>query len=208
MFVSAGQKKKRRKSRWSAGIYAKKKASYSPHASRDDAHLVSDEEEEDGEDEEEVEKGGGTEEDEGSREREHQMVVDVETKQTTDSQTQHNKENTDKSVTEQQSKEDKVTDKGNENSETISVNVNQESHAEMEEETEDPSNTEKGDKSKSCELTETENRVVTVGEAEHNSPTEPVEVDATQTSSDTSGTVKEDRGTGWMFLLSDSSLFL
>uniref|UniRef100_A0AAQ5Y498 ATPase family AAA domain-containing protein 2 n=1 Tax=Amphiprion ocellaris TaxID=80972 RepID=A0AAQ5Y498_AMPOC len=51
------QKKKRRKNRWSNGYLAKKKSS-SPHVSRDDAQLGSDEDEEDGDDEDEAEKGG------------------------------------------------------------------------------------------------------------------------------------------------------
>ncbi|XP_038567961.1 ATPase family AAA domain-containing protein 2-like isoform X2 [Micropterus salmoides] len=75
------QKKKRRKSRWSAGVFAKKKSSSSPHTSRDDAHLGSDEEEEDGDDEEEEEvgKGGGGAECDGRTEgEEDQMTVDVE----------------------------------------------------------------------------------------------------------------------------------
>uniref|UniRef100_A0A8C3AD16 ATPase family AAA domain-containing protein 2 n=1 Tax=Cyclopterus lumpus TaxID=8103 RepID=A0A8C3AD16_CYCLU len=64
------QRKKRRKSRWSAGLYSKKKASCSPHMSRD---------EEDGDDEEdEVEKGGGAEYDEGTGGEEDPMMVDVE----------------------------------------------------------------------------------------------------------------------------------
>ncbi|XP_053183237.1 ATPase family AAA domain-containing protein 2-like isoform X2 [Scomber japonicus] len=73
---TSAQKKKRRKSRWSAGIYAKRKSSSSPHVSRDDAQLDSDEDEEDGDDdEEEVEKGGAAEYDEGNGGEE---VVDLE----------------------------------------------------------------------------------------------------------------------------------
>ncbi|KAM3614165.1 uncharacterized protein V6R79_011028 [Siganus canaliculatus] len=74
------QKKKRRRSRWSTGVYAqhKRKYSTSPHTSRDDGQLGSDEEEEDGDDEEEAEKGGGIEVDEGTRaEEEEQTVGDV-----------------------------------------------------------------------------------------------------------------------------------
>ncbi|XP_056300292.1 ATPase family AAA domain-containing protein 2-like isoform X3 [Pseudoliparis swirei] len=55
---NTAHKKKRRKSRWSSGLYSKKKSSCSPHTSRDEAHLRSDEEDGDDE-EEEVEKGGG-----------------------------------------------------------------------------------------------------------------------------------------------------
>uniref|UniRef100_A0AAX7TW83 ATPase family AAA domain-containing protein 2 n=1 Tax=Astatotilapia calliptera TaxID=8154 RepID=A0AAX7TW83_ASTCA len=49
---NTAQKKKRRKSRWSTGYYAKKK-SISPHVSKNDDQLGSDEEEEDGDDEDE-----------------------------------------------------------------------------------------------------------------------------------------------------------
>uniref|UniRef100_A0A671W6U9 ATPase family AAA domain containing 2 n=1 Tax=Sparus aurata TaxID=8175 RepID=A0A671W6U9_SPAAU len=77
-FVPPAQRKKRRKSRWSAGLYARKRSSCSPHTSRDDGHLGSDEDEEDGDDEEEVEKAGGTECDEGTGGEEEQMVIDEE----------------------------------------------------------------------------------------------------------------------------------
>ncbi|XP_071326843.1 ATPase family AAA domain-containing protein 2-like isoform X2 [Trachinotus anak] len=73
---NTAHRKKRRKSRWSAGLYAKKKSS--PHVSRDDAQLGSDEDEEDGDDEEEAEKETGAERDEGTGGEEDQMVVDVE----------------------------------------------------------------------------------------------------------------------------------
>ncbi|XP_059195973.1 ATPase family AAA domain-containing protein 2-like isoform X2 [Centropristis striata] len=69
---NTAKKKRRRRSRWCSGVIAKRK-SYSPHTSRDDSHLGSDEEEEDGDDEEEVEKG-----DKGTGGEEDQMVVDVE----------------------------------------------------------------------------------------------------------------------------------
>uniref|UniRef100_A0A673A0L5 ATPase family AAA domain-containing protein 2 n=1 Tax=Sphaeramia orbicularis TaxID=375764 RepID=A0A673A0L5_9TELE len=49
-----GQKKKRRKSRWSSGIITKRKTTSCPHVSRDDAHS---EDEDDGDDEEEADKG-------------------------------------------------------------------------------------------------------------------------------------------------------
>lgn len=71
-FVSAGQKRKRRRSRWSSGIYVKKKHA-SPHTSREDAHLATDEEEED-ENDEDAEKGG----------REKQMAMDVKSGSTPD----------------------------------------------------------------------------------------------------------------------------
>lgn len=55
-FVLAGQKKRRRRNRWSSGICVKRKHA-SPHTSREDAHLATDEEEEDGDDED-AERGG------------------------------------------------------------------------------------------------------------------------------------------------------
>ncbi|XP_039974151.1 ATPase family AAA domain-containing protein 2-like isoform X2 [Xiphias gladius] len=75
---NTAQRKKRRKSRWSTGFYAKKRSSSSPHVSRDDAQLGSDEDEEDGDDEEEVEKEAGAEHDEVTGGDEDQMVADVE----------------------------------------------------------------------------------------------------------------------------------
>uniref|UniRef100_A0A3B4XMJ3 ATPase family AAA domain containing 2 n=1 Tax=Seriola lalandi dorsalis TaxID=1841481 RepID=A0A3B4XMJ3_SERLL len=74
-FVPPAHRKKRRKSRWSAGLLAKKKSSSSPHVSRE---LDSDEDEEDGDDEEEAEKETGAERDEGTGGEEDQMEVDVE----------------------------------------------------------------------------------------------------------------------------------
>ncbi|XP_029361077.1 ATPase family AAA domain-containing protein 2 isoform X2 [Echeneis naucrates] len=73
---TTAHRKKRRKSRWSTGFYAKKKSS--PHVSRDDAQLGSDEDEEDGDDEEEAEKETGAELDEGTGEEEDQIVVYIE----------------------------------------------------------------------------------------------------------------------------------
>uniref|UniRef100_A0A665T9P0 ATPase family AAA domain-containing protein 2 n=1 Tax=Echeneis naucrates TaxID=173247 RepID=A0A665T9P0_ECHNA len=73
---TSSHRKKRRKSRWSTGFYAKKKSS--PHVSRDDAQLGSDEDEEDGDDEEEAEKETGAELDEGTGEEEDQIVVYIE----------------------------------------------------------------------------------------------------------------------------------
>lgn len=51
----AGQKRKRRKSRWSSGIYVKRKHA-SAHTSREDSHLATDDEE--NVDDEDVERGG------------------------------------------------------------------------------------------------------------------------------------------------------
>lgn len=71
--VPPAQKKKRRKSRWSTGYIAKKKSS--PHVSKDDAQLGTDEDNEDGDDEDEVEKRGGTE---GNVTGDDHMVVEAE----------------------------------------------------------------------------------------------------------------------------------
>ncbi|KAM9353797.1 ATPase family AAA domain-containing protein 2 [Symphorus nematophorus] len=244
-----GQKKKRRKSRWSAGFYAKKKSSSSPHTSRDDAHLGSDEEDEDGDDEEEVEKGVGTECDEGTGGEEEQMMVDVEsepapaqegsseptekeqdiqeggeersqidedevilceTEQTeNDDQSQNNKEKVDETITDQPGLSDKnkvSTKAGNENSETILVNTNQDSHTETEGDTQGQSSTEEIGETKSQKLTETEtdkcqtddrNKVVTAEEAEENSAAEPMEVEATKTSTaDASEALRGEENTG------------
>uniref|UniRef100_A0AAX7VHS2 ATPase family AAA domain-containing protein 2 n=1 Tax=Astatotilapia calliptera TaxID=8154 RepID=A0AAX7VHS2_ASTCA len=75
-FFPPAQKKKRRKSRWSTGYYAKKK-SISPHVSKNDDQLGSDEEEEDGDDEDEVEKAG-EECDEGDGAEEDHTIADAE----------------------------------------------------------------------------------------------------------------------------------
>lgn len=124
-----------------------------------------------------------------------------------DYQTQNDKEKVDTSVTEQeQSDENKeLTKPVNENSETISVNTNQDSHTEMERDTWGQSNRGKSGKTNIWWLRETENnKVVTVEEAEQNSFTEPMEVEAKEmATTDTSDAVRgEDTGTGWMFLLS------
>lgn len=76
IFFPPAQKKKRRKSRWSTGYYAKKK-SISPHVSKNDDQLGSDEEEEDGDDEDEVEKAG-EERDEGDGAEEDHTIADAE----------------------------------------------------------------------------------------------------------------------------------
>ncbi|XP_068611101.1 ATPase family AAA domain-containing protein 2-like [Brachionichthys hirsutus] len=75
---NTAQKKKRRKSRWSTGSYAKKKSTGFLHASRDDVHVGSDEEDGDDDDEEEVEKAGGREGDGSRRKEEQVLLVDAE----------------------------------------------------------------------------------------------------------------------------------
>ncbi|XP_051263560.1 ATPase family AAA domain-containing protein 2 isoform X2 [Dicentrarchus labrax] len=231
MLRNTAQKKKRRKSRWSTGFYAKRKSSSSPHTSRDDTHLGSDEEEEDGDDEEEVEKGAGADCNEETGGEEEQMVVDVESgpapaqegreemsqaaEDRDGDQIQKDKEDVNKAVSDQpgQSEENNkaLTGKaGNENSETISVNTNQNSHTETEGDTQGQSNTEENE-TNSQKLTETEtnkcqtaieaddrnNKVVTVEEAEQNGPAEQMEVEATQISTaDASEAVRGEEDTG------------
>lgn len=70
---SSGQKKKRRRSRWASGFIAKKKASSSPHVSKNDAQ--SEDEEEDGEDEDEAEKGGDEGQEKGPSEQQQEQTV-------------------------------------------------------------------------------------------------------------------------------------
>ncbi|KAM6994457.1 ATPase family AAA domain-containing protein 2 [Tautogolabrus adspersus] len=177
------QKKKRRRSRWSSGVYAKKKSSSSPHTSREDAHMGSDDEEEDGDDEEEVEKGEGVEVKE--RDKEDQMVVDVEPrsapaqegseersqaaedgvsvcetgKSKNEDKMQDEREKEEETVTDQQRQpeENKVLKEAeNERSETISVNTNKDGHTEAEGDTQDQSITEQREETSSQKLTKAE----------------------------------------------------
>ncbi|XP_031731941.1 ATPase family AAA domain-containing protein 2 isoform X1 [Anarrhichthys ocellatus] len=229
------QKKKRRKSRWSTGLYPKKKSSCSPHMSRDEAHVGSDEEDGDDEDEE-VEQGGGAECDEGTGGEEDQMVVDIESgpspaqegsfgptvkerdsraaddmltqcdtgKAENDDQTQNEIERVDEVVTDQpgQSEENKMLTKArNDNGETISVNTNKDSHTETEQDTQGQSNTEESGETEKCptvtQADDRNNKVVTVEAAEQNSPAEPIEVEATDTSTtDVSAAIGGEEDTG------------
>ncbi|KAG8010266.1 ATPase family AAA domain-containing protein 2, partial [Nibea albiflora] len=90
-----------------------------------------------------------------------------------------------------------LTKAGNENSETISVNTNQDSHSETEADAKGQSNTEESGESESdkCQT------AIEPGDkdkvAEQNSPAEPMEVEATQTSStDVSEGVRGEEDTG------------
>lgn len=156
---------------------------------------------------------------EGREKRSHSAedkVILCETGKTeNDDETQNDKEKVDKAVTDQpgQSEENSkvLTKAGNENSQAISVKPNQDSHTETETDTQGQSNTEESGETKSQKLTETEtvtdvddgnSKVVTVEEAKQNSPTEPMEMEATQTSTtDASEAVRgeEDSGTGLIF---------
>ncbi|KAM6909707.1 ATPase family AAA domain-containing protein 2 [Xenentodon cancila] len=70
---NTAHRKKRRKSRWSTGYIAKKKSS--PHVSKDDSQLGSDEDDGEGDDEDEGEKRGGTE---GNITEDDQIVAEAE----------------------------------------------------------------------------------------------------------------------------------
>lgn len=135
-------------------------------------------------------------------------------KKENDDQTQNGKEKVDNAVTDQPGQ---LTQAGNENSETISVNTNQDSRIEVEGDTQGQSNTEESGKANSQKLTETRTdkcqtvaddrnkKLVTVEEAEENSPAEPMEVEATETSAtDVSAAFRgeEDTCTGLILTLS------
>lgn len=135
-------------------------------------------------------------------------------KKENDDQTQNGKEKVDNAVTDQPGQ---LTQAGNENSETISVNTNQDSRTEVEGDTQGQSNTEESGKANSQKLTETRTdkcqtvaddrnkKLVTVEEAEENSPAEPMEVEATETSAtDVSAAFRgeEDICTGLILTLS------
>ncbi|XP_035862222.1 ATPase family AAA domain-containing protein 2 isoform X3 [Sander lucioperca] len=154
------------------------------------------------------------EREEGSQAAEDKLILCETGTPESDDQTQNEIEKVEKAVTDQpeQSEEIKVLTKaGNENSETISVNTKEDSHTETEGDTQGQSNTEESSEATSQKLvaeTETEkcktviqadrnNKVVTIDEAEQNSPAEAMEVEATDTTTtDTSAAVRgEDTGT-------------
>lgn len=142
LFVSAGQKRRRRKSRWSSGICVKRKQT-SLHTSREDAQLATEEEEEGG-DEEEADRGR----------KEEQMAMDVESgstpteggrvgqnnhaaqddvgvcergKRENDPQVQNSRGDQDTAITKNQTEERKKEQPGagNENGEAVSVDDDQ-----------------------------------------------------------------------------------
>nr|XP_020452864.1 ATPase family AAA domain-containing protein 2 isoform X2 [Monopterus albus] len=230
---STAQKKKRRKSRWSAGLLAKRKSS-SPHVSRDDAQLGSDED--DGDDEEEVEKDEGAERDEGTGgEEEHVESGPAEAQERSigpRTRQQDSPEDEEESYAAEDKvnlcrsqaleKDQKITDQseanktvsikeGDENSGTILVNKDR--HTETEGDALGQSNTADRGETSCQKLIETEtevcqavrmaddrNEVATIDEAELNSHAEPVEMEATETSTaDASAAVRgeEDVNTEW-----------
>ncbi|KAG7229369.1 hypothetical protein INR49_012886 [Caranx melampygus] len=246
-------RKKRRKSRWSTGLLAKKKSSSSLNVCRDDAQLGSDEDEEDGDDEEEAEKETVAERDEGTGGEEDSMVIDVEegpaetekggsgptvrkqdsqkeegTEQgsqaaedkavlcengetETDNHMQKEAENEDKSVTYKAgNSEENNTAKamgGDENSESILENTNKDSCTDKVGDTQRQTSTVESGETK---LTETDsekcqtgrladdrnNKVATAEDAELKSHAEPMEVEATETSTtDASAAVRGEEDT-------------
>ncbi|XP_070821724.1 ATPase family AAA domain-containing protein 2-like isoform X1 [Chaetodon trifascialis] len=158
----------------------------------------------------EMEQGSQEEREERSQPAEDKLILCETGTTENDHQTQNDKDKVEKAVTDQpgQSVENsKVFAKaGNENSETISVTPNQDSHTETETDTQGQSNTEQSDETESQKLTETETvteaddrnkKVVTVEEAKQNSPAEPVEVETMQISTiDASEAVRGEEDTG------------
>lgn len=141
----------------------------------------------------------------------------------TDKRENVDKEKLDKAVKDQpelsEENNKELTKAGNEISETISVNTNQDSHTETKGDTQGQSNTEESGETNCQKLTETEtdkcqtvteagdgnNRVLNVEESAQNSPAEPMELEATETSTtDTPEAVKgeEDTSTGLILTLS------
>lgn len=204
----------------------------SPHVSRDDGQLGSDEEEEDGDDEEEIEKGGITECDGGNGGEEgDEMVIDVEfgsaeaaaqdfgpklkEKDSEEEQREERSQAAEESVendnqthnqTESVDRDKLVTEGGD----ITVVNTNKDSRIETEGDNQRQSNT------KECGETCSENEnghsvrqgddrfcKVAAGEEEQNSHAEAMEVEATSTT-DHCGAVRgdDDTGTGLTLLLS------
>ncbi|XP_028984073.1 ATPase family AAA domain-containing protein 2-like isoform X2 [Betta splendens] len=202
---NSAQKKKRRRSRWSTGLYAKKKSS--PHVSRDDSQIGSDEDEEDGDDEEEPEKEAEAQHTEGAGGQGDPMMVDVKVgpsaaqddnygptaKKHKDDEGRKEKQNVKRHL--QPSEESKALIMAG--SETISVNTKV-SHTETEGHTQDQSNmVDSGETSQTVSETETEKgqpisvsssgkKAATSQEAAAKNHAEPMEVEATETS--TTGT--------------------
>lgn len=142
-----------------------------------------------------------------------------------DNHTGNEKEKVDKAVTDEpgQSEENNkaMTGGRDENSEVISANTNKDSNTETEGNTQGQSSTAESGKTNDQKLTQTEmekcqtvrqaddrnNKLATAEEAELNSHAEPMEVEATETSTtDTSSAIRgeEDPNTGWILTLSHS----
>lgn len=115
---------------------------------------------------------------------EHEVVLCDTGKIENNYQAQNNKKKVDTSVTEQEQSNEKVLTKTvSENSETISMNTNQDSPREMDRDTLGQPNSGKNGKTSIWRLKEIENsiKVVTAEEAEKYSFTQPMEVEAKET---------------------------
>ncbi|XP_069393227.1 ATPase family AAA domain-containing protein 2 isoform X3 [Paralichthys olivaceus] len=239
---NTAQRKKRRRSRWSTGVYVKRKSS-SPHVSRDDIKLGSDEDEVDGDDEEEAEKEAGAEVTEGEvdiqagpaedqedsaepmMEQESQdkggkegrsgaagdeVILSENEKKENDHYTQHEKEKVDKAVADKlgdlEENDKAVMEGGDANSKKISANTNKNSLTEREADPQGQSNTADRDETRDQKLKQTEkcqtiqpdesDKVATAEEIALNSHAEPMEVEATETSTtDASAAVRGEEDT-------------
>lgn len=162
-------KRKRRRNRWSSGFITKKKYTSSPHTSRDESLLASDE---DNGDDEDAEKEGGA-----SR---NNYVGDK------------NGESGPARIEQQeQSEENKAA---NEKSESDPTNTSQD--REVEGDTQEPSNTEKSDRTSSQKQNELDDNETSMEEAKQNGQAEPAEVAAAEatTAGTSKGAKRDDAG--------------
>lgn len=196
--LSAGEKKRKRKSRWSSGIYVKKRLG-SSHQAREDVHLATDEDVQNGDDKADTE-GGEKEQTvmdlelvstptdkshvrEGGEERRVESSNAAEGEAGANSNRQHKGDDMDIGVAEKQ------TDRaGNGNSEAISAENHDGSHTEMEIET---SSHGKFVQNETEKLKATGNKIVNVAEKE-------------RTPMSTPRTLREDLSTGEMMSSQDS----
>lgn len=210
-FVSAGQKKKKRKSRWSSGIYVRRKNA-SPHTSREDAHLATDEEEDNGDEDEDAERGGkeqmamgvesvSTLPQGGRRRRDGQErwvkssnTAEDEVSTCENSQRQHNGEKLDTVDAKKQMEKSKngMEGTGNDTGEADSVDNSQESRTGIGRGTWERSSSGKLVHNETEKFTETGNKIVNVAEEE------PMLMPGT------TETVREDPSTGEMVSSRDS----
>lgn len=200
IFFSAGEKKRRRKSRWSSGIYIKKKLA-SSHRARDDVHLATDEDEQNGDDNVDAE-GGEKEqtvldlelvstpadrslvrEDGEERWMESSHAAEGEAGACKNSNSQHKGDNMNTGVTEKQTKR-----AGYGNGEVISVENHEGSHTGMGIET---SSHGKFVQNETEKLKATGNKIVNVAEEELRQMATP-------------RTIREDLNTGEMVSSQDS----
>ncbi|XP_035020238.2 ATPase family AAA domain-containing protein 2 isoform X1 [Hippoglossus stenolepis] len=217
---NTAQRKKRRKSRWSAGVYVKRKSFSSPHLSRDDIKLGSDEDEVDGDDEEEAEKEGSPEPmmEQESQEKEEKEGRSgpaedgvILSENENDHYKRDEKEEVDKAVTDELEENDKaLTEGGDANSKTLSANTKNVLLTETERgdhhkqsitaergETQDQKLKEtETEKCQTIQKGDESNKVATAEEIALNSHAEPMGVEATETSTtDASAAVRGEEDT-------------